>query len=292
MRHESCSTIWQQAPQVFQKQPEELIMTHLSKSAWFWALILVFSSWRASIAEETVRIAVGEWSPLHAESLPNQGVASRIIAEAFALEGIRVEYGFFPWARSYAYVEQGEWDGTALWSASPEREQLFIISDPVLSLQIALFHLKRIPFDWQSVADLQPLWIGTIIGSSYGADFDTAIQAGQFHIEAVPTEEQNFKKLLTERLQVVPVETIIAAEVLRTKFSAAEAALITHHPKLLAEQPHHLLFKKTIAPHIVEAFNRGLQRLKESGAYERILVEGLGAQLAQELMQAATETHQ
>ena len=63
-------------------------------------------------AEEKLRLASGEWSPYQSEMLKYYGVASRIVTEAFALHGIKLEYGYFPWDRSLEYAETGEWDGT------------------------------------------------------------------------------------------------------------------------------------------------------------------------------------
>ena len=83
-----------------------------------WILIgflsLIFSS--SLSANETIRIANGEWPPYLSKELKHYGVASRIVAEAFALEGVKVKYGFFPWGRAYAVVQRGEWDGSVIWT--------------------------------------------------------------------------------------------------------------------------------------------------------------------------------
>ena len=43
------------------------------------------------IAQETIRLASGEWAPYQSEHLKNNGLASRIVPQAFALEAINVE---------------------------------------------------------------------------------------------------------------------------------------------------------------------------------------------------------
>ncbi len=50
---------------------------------------------------ETLRITNGEWPPFTSQHLPHGGPLSRTVAEAFKQAGIKVEYGFFPWKRSY-----------------------------------------------------------------------------------------------------------------------------------------------------------------------------------------------
>ena len=49
----------------------------------------------AATANE-VRLTNGEWSPYLGQNLPRHGVASRIVEEAFALEGFRVRWEFYP----------------------------------------------------------------------------------------------------------------------------------------------------------------------------------------------------
>ena len=66
-------------------------------------LLGLFSS---ASAAETIRITNGEWPPFTSERLPDKGPLSRIVAEAFALEGISVEYGYFPWRRAYDYTRE------------------------------------------------------------------------------------------------------------------------------------------------------------------------------------------
>ena len=127
----------------------------------------------AATADE-VRLTNGEWSPYLGQNLPHHGVASRIVEEAFALEGFRVRWEFYPWARALRSAERGNSDGSAVWLRSPEREQAFYISDPVVESGYYLFHRKDRPFDWQQVADLAPLRLGGAIDYDYGQAFQQA----------------------------------------------------------------------------------------------------------------------
>ena len=83
-------------------------------------------------AEETIRIAVGDWPPFLTEDLKHNGVVAHIIGDILASEGYKAEFHFFPWARAYEWGKTGEYDGTAVWLKKPEREQDFYYSDPVL----------------------------------------------------------------------------------------------------------------------------------------------------------------
>ena len=55
-----------------------------------WIVIFFLNIATHSFAEETIRIAIGEWPPYTSKELKHYGVVSRIVAETFALEGVKV----------------------------------------------------------------------------------------------------------------------------------------------------------------------------------------------------------
>ena len=239
-------------------------------------ILLVLASLPSSGAlADTVRITNGEWPPFTSERLPDNGPLSRIVAEAFALEGITVEYGYFPWKRAYDYARTGKWDGSIGWAPTPRHVQDFQMSDPVLTADKALFHLKNIPFDWQKIEDLRGWKVGATAGYSYGDDWDNAVKDGRLRVDEVTVDEQNIRKLLLRRVDVIAMEVDVANYLLRTRLTPEEAATIVQHPKLLMRTPICLAVSRNTAraADLTTRFNRGLQRLKDSGAYDRYLGE-------------------
>lgn len=224
---------------------------------------------------ETVRITNGEWPPFTSEQLPNKGPLSRIVAEAFALEGVTVEYGYFPWKRAYDYARTGKWDGSVGWAPTPKHRQDFLMSKPVLMVDKGLFHLKNIPFDWKKIDDLKGWKIGGTAGYSYGDEWDRAVREGRLQVEEVTVDEQNIRKLLLRRIDVIAMEVDVAEHLMRTVLTAEEAATIAQHPKLLMQTPICLALsrKSERSAALLARFNRGLQRLTESGAYDRYIQE-------------------
>lgn len=57
------------------------------------------------------------------EALPHHGFVSRIVTEAFRLEGTTVHYEFYPWARAYHVARNGSVDASIGWYRTEEREQ-------------------------------------------------------------------------------------------------------------------------------------------------------------------------
>jgi polar amino acid transport system substrate-binding protein len=228
-----------------------------------------------TVIAETIRITNGEWPPFTSENLPDKGPLSRIVTEAFALEGITVEYGYFPWKRAYDYAKSGKWDGSVGWAPTPKHIQDFHMSTPVITVDKALFHLKNIPFDWTTIDDLKGWKVGGTAGYSYGDDWDKAVKDGRLKVEEVTTDEQNLRKLLLRRVDIVAMEVDVANYLIRAHLSPEEAAMITQHPRLVMQTPICLALSRQSArsADLLTRFNRGLRRLTESGAYERSLQE-------------------
>ncbi len=246
-----------------------------------WILILGCGV-AAAQTSKTIRLTNGEWQPYLSKDTPHYGFASHIVTEAFALVGIEVEYGFFPWKRSFKIAKEGTWDGSVVWVDSDERREHFLYSDAVVPSTYRFFHLKSTDFDWNSYEDLKDLRIGGTLEYSYGKSFDAAEEAGVIRTHRAPNDETNLKKLLKGRIEVFPGEVMVTYAQIRDTFSEEDAALFTHHPKAINEDPLYLLLSKKVAGNeaMRDLFNEGLKRLKESGRYDQIIAGALAGKYA------------
>jgi len=226
-------------------------------------------------AQDTIRLASGEWAPYQSEKLKHAGVASRIITEAFALSRIKVEYGYFPWKRSYVLAQRGEWDGTFLWFDKKERREFFYISDPVMDVQYVFFHLKKVQFDWRNIDDLKGFIIGATLGYDYGKAFQKAEKERSIKVNRSYNDESNFKLLMNGKIQLFPCELDVGYEIIQKSFTKNEAEELTISPTPIKAAPHHLLLSKKIKQNKdrMAAFNNGLKKLMESGKVDQYLFE-------------------
>ena len=58
--------------------------------------------------QSKIRITNGEWEPFLSENSSEYGFGSHIVTEAFKLEGIEIEYGFFPWTHGFETAKSGD----------------------------------------------------------------------------------------------------------------------------------------------------------------------------------------
>lgn len=229
----------------------------------------------SGVHAETVRLTNGEWPPYLGQHLPHHGVASRIVSEAFALQGITVAWEFNPWARSLQLAQSGKRNGTAVWLNSPEREIKFFTSDPVVENGFYLFHRKDYQLDWHQVSDLQKLHLVGTRGYDYGDAFQQAEASGQLRVNRVTSDETAFRQLIAGRVDVFPVDKVVGFDTLHQYFSAADRAKLTFHPQPLRLDNLHLLMSREVPGNaeLMVRFNRGLAQLRESGKVAQYLLE-------------------
>ncbi len=239
-------------------------------------IVLFFLSISLNLyAQEAIRLTNGEWPPYLSKDLKHYGVASRIVTEAFALEGIKVEYGFFPWERALELAKQGDWDGSLVWFHTPEREKHFYYSDPVIYSTHVFFHLKSYKFDWNTIEGLQGVTIGGSLGSYHENLFRKAEKSGKIRVEWVSRDEISFRKLLKGRIDIFSDDIDVGYLMLRKNFTPEEVQLVTYHPKPVLEGSGHLLLSKKVEKnrHLIVVFNKGLKRLRKSGKLDQYLAE-------------------
>lgn len=228
-----------------------------------------------------IRLTNGEWQPYLSENLPHYGPWSHIVTEAFALEGVTVEWGFFPWNRNIHYVETGEWDGSAGWSITEERQQFALYpSIPLATSCDVIFHRADYPFDWETTEDLVGHRVGVMLGYAITEELEKAQQNGlDLTLDPGVDEITNLRKLLAGRIDLLHCPQLVCEKILQEHFTPEEAAALTYHPTPWRCADYYLLISKNSpqAEYWVKTFDRGMQQLIDTGGYDHILqdfVEG------------------
>ncbi len=235
--------------------------------------IALFTITLKSHAEDTqqLEITVGDWPPFLDQAQPNNGIIAQLISDILAEEGYQVRFLFRPWARAYLEASTGQRDATAIWMHKPEREKDFYYSQPLMKESFVFFHLKKRPFNWQSLDDLAGMTLGGGLNYSYGAEFNAALEKGAFKQERMSTKEQNFRRLLLGRIDAFPEEVTVGYHSLHRDLTATEYQQITHHPVEFLSNDSFVLFprKKAGSQVLMAAFNKRLQMFRDDGRYSQ-----------------------
>lgn len=247
------------------------IMTSRYKLITFGAFLLVLMSVPKSLqAQENITMAVGEWPPYLSQSQRHNGVVSHLISDIFAEMGITVTLHFLPWNRAYNEAIEGKYNATAIWMEKKVRKEHFIYSDEVLLEQFVFFHKKAFTLNWESIDDLTAFKFGGIQAYSYGPKVDQYIKDGLIQIDIVNRPQQNFKKLLKNRIDLFPFEVNVGKSILKREFSLQQREALTYHRTPFLNNSSFVLFPKTRveSERLTQLFNQQLNKFKESGKYD------------------------
>lgn len=225
-------------------------------------------------AAEIVTLTNCEWAPYTSQQLPHYGPMSRIVTEAFALEGVQVRYVFRPTGRAYAEAAEDHANGAVFWSTShrdSDRQRRFYFSDVVFDGQSVLFHLKGYPFRWHGYEQLAGVRMGGTAGYEYTFDKYPYIQMDRTAV----SDELNFRKLAAGRFDVFPANLDVGRAIMRSVLTPEQADLITWDATPYNVTHYHLMLnrKNRNNPRLLVLFNKGLKRLKDSGKYADYLRE-------------------
>lgn len=228
------------------------------------------------LAQPQITVASGEWPPITGETTNSGGFCTHIAKEAFKLQGYQLRIDYYPWKRSYKSVKDGQHEVSLCWIKNEQRvKDVTFSKTPIMTMKKVLFHRIDHPIEWDSIKDLKNYTIGVTRGYSYGDSFDRMIQSmNNKKIQYANTDRQNFAKLLRERTEIFPLETIVGYTLLKKHFFKFQSKLITNHPKPLLSSDYFLIISKSI-PHdrankILDDFETGLSKLKATGRYHEL----------------------
>ena len=232
-------------------------------------LLVLFSL--PAYATQTLIFSTGEWPPYTSEKDPQARVVQTIVTETFKLANIDVLYKYYPWKRSMRFAEELKVEGTLPWSKSAKREEIYYYSkQPIIITQTVFFHLKSLEVKWDTFEDLKKYRIG---GNLAYRSTDV-LQKNNIEVELVPSEEQNFKKIMAGRIDLTPSSLFVGYYIINKLFPRYKASMFTNTTKqLLPEDGVYLLVSKRHprGKEIIDIYDRAFAELVNSGKYEKII---------------------
>ncbi len=218
-----------------------------------------------------IRLANGEWPPYLGKGLPKYGAISHIVTEAFHRVGLNVRYEFFPWVRAL-HVAHESFDGTLVWAKTPQRQQNFFYSEPVMIDKVAIFYHKDKPIRWNDIEDLKPYRVAIMRGYNNGNEMAKAEASGEYNFVTVTSETHALKMLFHRRIDIAVIDNTVGLELIRKDYSKKEQSLFIAHPKSVVARPLHVLLSRKFAINelYISKFNVALQEMKKDGTYDVI----------------------
>lgn len=240
----------------------------------FWALaISVFALAIPAAAADLVKIFANDSVPPKAwrEGEQPKGYVVDAATEAFRRAGVAFQLEALPLKRAYAQAEAGEGWLTGIFK-TPEREKIFLFSEPVGFDEVILVVAKGRAFKFETAEDLKDKRIGHQDGASYGTFFVEAQK--HFKSDADSNPRQRLQKLLAGRLDAAIINPGEAALAYHMKALGEPMEKVTVLPKRIATEANYLVVARTqeaAARPILLKVNEALKAMAADGALEQIM---------------------
>ncbi|WP_026960277.1 substrate-binding periplasmic protein [Aliagarivorans taiwanensis] len=215
-----------------------------------------------------VRIATGEHEPFTSQLRDDGGLINAIVAAAFLRAGYQAKFDYLPWQRALATTQAGVYHASSYWAYKEQRKLYFLHSEPLVYGGSVLISLKGEP-QYTDLDELSGKVVGAVRGYTYNEAFWLRGEQGEYKIELVNTDLQNFKKLLVGRIDALLIDYSVAQTLIYSQLSAEERAMLQVPRHFVMTASVHLLIGKQIesAQTLLQAFNHGLAIIKSNGEY-------------------------
>ncbi|HEU6438415.1 MAG TPA: transporter substrate-binding domain-containing protein [Nitratidesulfovibrio sp.] len=199
------------------------------------------------------------------------GTATRLTEELFRRLALPVRQRLLPWNRALRMMQDGEADGVSILAHSDEREASMAFSAPVTEARQSFYYVRsnHEDFLWQQYEDLLPYRIGLVQGYTYSPEFLAAVERLHLSVEFAPSDESNFSKLRTGRVDLCLSNDLVAEAYLTTQPGLRDTIGKADRPVRI--YPLHMAFSRRspLAARLPE-INAELERMRADGTLKRI----------------------
>lgn len=232
------------------------------------AIVAFCVSTAAVAADKNLKLAATEWPPFYGADLENNGFVSAIIREAFERAGYTIDISFLPWKRAMAGTESGKFDGLFTMWYRADREESFAFSDALPANEYVFFKRKDTEIEFTSLDALTSHTVGMVRGYAPPETFDQS----KFTVSLANTDEDNLKKLIRGRVDLVLTDKIVAQHIINTALGGEGAELEVFGEPLGIETQHFVMSKQAQDyASTIDAFNTALASMEEDGTLGEIL---------------------
>ncbi|MDE1464304.1 substrate-binding periplasmic protein [Spartinivicinus poritis] len=255
----------------------QLKLMHTLISSIIISLLVVSNNVKADAINKEVSVTGSPWEPFYGEQLPDYGLVSKIVVEAYKRSGYRVKFHFLTWARCLLEVEFGRIDATPIAYYTEERARKYFYSRPFMDSPVVFFKHVNSDISWRSLRDLQSYRIGTGIGIVYSPTFDKADFLDKV---AIPEDTVNLQKIVLQRVDLAPLDKYVGIYYINKIYPHLKPQLEYMSPPLYVHKLYVMFSRKV--PGIkqkIKAFNDGYQAILDDGTYQSILKEYTTIQL-------------
>ncbi len=222
------------------------------------------SSTAAEKTTAVLTLVVDNYPPYIDELAPEQGVLSQLVKQAFASVSVTTTLSFQPWPKVPVVAAQAN-HASFLWFKTPELEQDWLFSEPIVELRQMLISTTNFKTELKRFDEFRPYRLGVTKGYFYGPEFTAA--RNDFRLTEAVSDYASLQNLLAGRVDFVLMDPIVA-QLMWQQLPAKTAKLRFLSKPLLTAQPAYLVCSRNFLPchAVIQSFNQALLQLQQTGA--------------------------
>jgi ABC-type amino acid transport substrate-binding protein len=248
------------------RQQKNIFMTHPC-SVVMLLLVIFLSSAVGSVAQ-TVEIITFAYPPYKTND--GTGLADKIITAALQTQRRSVEFRVYPLRRAIHNFRMGE--GQLFLGLPSYFSELEIEATEIVYYSRVLVYLKA-KYPTLEIKSLDELK-GKTVGVLMGASVSSMLESSGLIVEMAPGNENNIKKLRSERVDFVSMVDLSAIGQINQSFPGelADFGFYEFDRAALAL----IARKESQSETLFQAFRRGIKAIIENGTYHQIFEEFYG----------------
>lgn len=221
------------------------------------------------IQAQELSVVANIWPPYVDESLPEKGLAMKIIQTAFERVGYKPQIRIEQWEKALQGSKMGVYDVVgAVWKTD-SREKKLIFSDSYLNNNIVFIANSSNEIKYDSLSDLHGLLVGILKGYAYDEQFMKDPKILKFKANRLT---QNLILVQQGKLDLAVADKRLALYELK-HFMGNNREAFRFLPKNLTTRKLYIAAPRSNAESktVIKKFNEGLAAIKNDGTYQKIL---------------------
>jgi len=227
---------------------------------------LLISSFVSQAQTTELKLASDIWPPFtNVEG--EKSLALDLVKEALSRIDITSSTKITDFSEVLLAIDRGEFDGSAAFWISPEREKKYVFSKPYLNNQLILVGRKGSMVKGISIADLDSKRVGVVENYTYGdpKNSNVIIVEGK-------SDQKNLERLLSKQIDYMLVDALLIQYMLKYQINdVTEHLEIGDTPFMI--KPLHFALRKDIidVQRIMTLFDEEILEMIADGSYNTIL---------------------
>lgn len=226
----------------------------------------------ASALAGPLRLVTGDdYAPFTDQALPEGGMLTHVVRAALQQSNIASSLDWHPWNRGYLKTLRGDYDATFPYVRSPQREKVFLYSEPLFIAEQHIFSRAGEAIEIDDVPSMQGRRLCYPLGWQPPAIIQQLLDDGQLSRHSPAGLNECARLLLMERDDFFIAGRRLGETAMQLtgepieRFRRSTSAISSSTLHLIVPRSH------PQAAVIIAQFNQGLAQLRASGDYQRLL---------------------